>query len=57
MSERQQIYDKLCDVLTDYETSRTRLDLIDYIDAAEVLYDMLVEIQNKWETVITSEEY
>ena len=45
MEERKQIYDKICRLLTDYEE---RNDV--YPDD---LYDMLVEIQNKWETVIT----
>lgn len=54
MKERQQIYDRLCAVLTNYE--QTDNDNIDYIDVAETLYEMLVEIQNKWETVITAQE-
>lgn len=54
MNERQRIYDRLCAVLTDYE--QADLDLIDYVEAADTLYDMLVEIQRNWETVITAEE-
>lgn len=54
MNERQKIYDKLSAVLTDYEEKEH--DTLDYIEAAETLYDMLVEIQNEWETIITAEE-
>lgn len=53
MNERQRIYDRLCAVLTDYE--QTERDTLDYIEAAETLYEMLVEIQNNWETLITAE--
>lgn len=45
MSERNEVYDKLCRILTDYEEDR---------ETADALYDMLVEVQNKWETVITA---
>lgn len=46
MNEKQQIYDKLSRVLTEYEHS----------EANEIdLYKMLVEIQNRWEDTITAE--
>ena len=45
MDERQEIYDKLCYVLTDYEDG--------YVGEIE-LYNMLCTIQNKWEDVITA---
>ena len=45
---KQQIYDELCAVLTDYETGPH--------PSASKLYDMLVKIQNNWEQVITAEE-
>lgn len=44
---KKEIYDKLCRVLTDYENDRC---------SEYDLYDMLVEIQNNWECVITAEE-
>jgi hypothetical protein len=46
MSERQQIYDELCTVLTDYENHDA--------DVGD-LYVMLVKIQNHWESVITAD--
>ena len=45
---KQQIYDELCAVLTDYETGPH--------PSASKLYDMLIKIQNNWEQVITAEE-
>lgn len=48
MSKKEQIYDELCALLTNYEE---RNDI--YPDD---LYDMLVKIQNNWETVITRQE-
>ena len=46
---KQEIYDKLSRVLTDYETN------IEGESEVE-LYEMLVEIQNNWESVITAQE-
>lgn len=44
---KQEIYDKICRLLTYYEEGI----------ATEIeLYDMLVEIQNNWEAVITVQE-
>ena len=51
--ERQQIYERLCETLTSYE--HRNHDLLDYVEAAEYLHDMLAEIQSKWSTVITAE--
>ena len=45
MNYKNQIYDDLCKVLTDYENNTA---------TAEDLYNMLVHIQNHWETVITN---
>jgi hypothetical protein len=49
MNERQQIYDELCRVLTDYEGNGS-----EDMASADDLYDMLVKIQNNWESVITA---
>jgi hypothetical protein len=46
---KQEIYDKMCRLLTEYE------DGSDMVTEYE-LYDMLVEIQNNWESVITVQE-
>lgn len=48
MSEKDMIYDELCNVLTRYEESDD--------DESELLYEMLVKIQNSWETIITVNE-
>lgn len=45
---KEQLYDELSTVLTDYETGPH--------PSASKLYDMLVKIQNNWEQVITAEE-
>ena len=50
---KKSIYDKMCKLLTDYEH---REDEDDDIDWEAELYDMLVKIQNNWETVITAQE-
>lgn len=44
---KQSLYDEMCRVLTDWETQ----DAVD-----DDLYNMLVKIQNNWETVITAQE-
>lgn len=46
MNERQNIYDELSILLTYYETTSDILET--------ELYEMLVKIQNNWETVITA---
>ena len=46
---KEQIYDEMCRVLTEYEDDN------DMITENE-LYDMLVTIQNNWESVITKQE-
>ena len=45
--QRRSIYDELCSVLTDWEEMKA---------SSEDLYNMLVKIQNNWETVITASE-
>ena len=45
MSEKAKIYDSLCKILTDYENDTA---------TAEDLYNILVHIQNNWETIITN---
>ena len=47
MSERDKIYDEICRVLTEWETQEA-------VD--DDLYNMLVKIQNNWETVIIKQE-
>ena len=49
MNEKQKIYDEMCGILTEYESGN---DMI----TEYTLYDMLVKIQNNWETVITVQE-
>ena len=44
--KREEIYDEMCRLLTDYEEGS------DMVNQGE-LYDMLVKIQNNWESVIT----
>ena len=47
--KREEIYDEMCRLLTDYECEN------DMVTEYE-LYDMLVKIQNNWEAVITAQE-
>jgi hypothetical protein len=47
--KREEIYDEMCRLLTDYENES------DMVTEHE-LYDMLVKIQNNWEAVITVQE-
>lgn len=49
MDEKQKIYDEMCRVITEYEEGN---DMV----TEWTLYDMLVKIQNNWETVITVQE-
>lgn len=51
MKKKKEIYDKLCRVLTEYESHEIKDSLAEF-----ELYDMLVEIQNNWEDVITAED-
>ena len=48
---KQEIYDEMCKLLTDYEHPEE--DGYDDIDWEAELYDMLVKIQRRWEDVIT----
>lgn len=48
MTTKQSIYDELSRVLTMYEEYDD--------DMSDILYEMLVKIQNNWETVITVQE-
>ena len=50
---REDIYDEVCRLLTDYEH---REDESDDINWETELYGMLVKIQNNWEAVITAQE-
>ena len=43
---REEIYDEMCRLLTDYENDNS-------VVTKQELYKMLVKIQNNWETVIT----
>lgn len=47
METKQTIYDEMCRVLTEWETQEA-------VD--DDLYNMLVKIQNNWETIITATE-
>jgi len=49
MNERQIIYDNLCNLLTLYENSGE-------VNMTKLMYMMLVDIQNKWETIITAQD-
>lgn len=48
MAERDTIYDRICKTLTDYENDELTTDV------ENIFYSLLVEIQNKWEDVITA---
>lgn len=47
MLEKQKLYDAVCRVLTDYETQKA---------VGDDLYWMLVQVQNNWETIISTNE-
>ena len=51
--EKNNFYDKLCRVLTDYEHPE---DHEDYEVGEEDLYEMLVEVQNNWEYLTGDED-
>lgn len=56
LTEREQIYDKISKVLTEYETYVYDDEDNDKIyERAADMYEVLVEIQRKWETDITNE--
>lgn len=56
LTEREQIYDKLSKVLTEYETYVHGEEDNDKIyERAADMYEVLVEIQRKWETDITNQ--
>ena len=58
MNKRNQIYDKLSSVLTEYEEMDLKKTTMDNLVAQnQIFYDLLIEIQNEWETVITAQEY
>ena len=46
--KREEIYDEMCQVLTNYENAEDGDRITEY-----ELYEMLVKIQNNWESVIT----
>ena len=48
VSKREEIYDEMCRALTMYEE--------DDGDVSDFLYEILVKIQNHWESVITKQE-
>lgn len=52
---KESIYDELAKLLTDYEHPEEVVDY-DNIEWESELYEMLVKIQNNWETVITAQE-
>lgn len=47
-AEKEAIYDKMCRILTDYETPEEGQDPVTEDD----LYEMLVEIQNCWDELV-----
>ena len=51
---KEEIYDEMCKLLTDYEHPED-CESYDEIDWETELYDMLVKIQNNWESVITTQ--
>lgn len=57
MNKRNQIYNELSALLTEYEEfDDIGNDSMDYIEWADSLYQMLVTIQRNWEDVITAQE-
>ena len=51
---KESIYDEMCKLLTDYEHPED-YEGYDNSDWEAELYDMLVKIQNNWESVITTQ--
>lgn len=55
LETKQDIYNALCKLLTDYENMED-VEGYDNIDWEAELYKMLVKIQNRWEDTITAAE-
>ena len=55
MGEKQRLYNEIIKLLTDYEHPEDYKDYDD-VDWEAELYEMLVKIQNNWESVITAQE-
>ena len=51
--DKNQVYDELCHLLTDFETGEELG--YDEVSSAD-LYDMLVKIQNNWEELTGEDE-
>lgn len=49
---KMEIYDELCRIITEYEED----DKKDVYDNLQDMHDILVKIQNNWETVITAQD-
>lgn len=49
---KQEIYDELCRVITEYEEDNNK----NVYDNLQDMYNIMVEIQNNWETVITAQD-
>lgn len=54
MKSKEDIYNKICNVLTGYENEKK--DQFTAMSYANRFYDTLVEIQNAWEDTITAQE-
>lgn len=52
--ERKALYDRLCFALTNYEMPEEQG--VSEEDAIADMYDVLVEIQNSWDELISEEE-
>lgn len=50
--EKEALYDRLCRLLTDYEMPEEGQDPVTEDD----LYEMLVEIENSWNELVSEEE-
>ncbi len=56
MDEKSRIYDAISKVLTDYEEFvKGTGDSSEIYERAADMYQVLVEVQNKWETEITAQ--
>ena len=53
MDKKKEIYDEMCRLLTEYEETHDVNSM--QINWETELYDMLIKIQNNWETVIMAE--
>lgn len=53
--DKNNVYDRLCKTLTNYEEQFEPIDGVDWSWEQE-LYMMLVEIQNKWEEITGEDE-